>query len=208
MWKNKKREQTEHPGRGTGCSIRKQGMLLACALLGILLCGPLSGCGQEKVAEAEASEKKSKAIEQENPDAGEQISRIGLILTSRDDSENEQVQTDFENLAEALGAELHVKTPDVSAAEADEARGLEYRTFALCDVDPIEYQMLAVNELVAEDVDVIAIHANHEEALESVLSAARSVGVRVIAFEQPVTDAGCDGYAETSEEAVAVIKSE
>ena len=83
MWKNKKREQTEHPERGTGCSIRKQGMLLACALLGILLCGPLSGCGQEKVAEAEASEKKSEAIEQENPDAGEQISRIGLILTSR-----------------------------------------------------------------------------------------------------------------------------
>ena len=190
MWKNKKREQTEHPERGTGCSIRKQGLLLACALLGILLCGPLSGCGQE------------------NPDAGEQISRIGLILTSRDDPENEQVQTDFENLAEALGAELHVKMPDVSAAEADEARGLEYRTFALCDVDPIEYQMLAVNELMAEDVDVIAIHANHEEALESVLSAARSVGVRVIAFEQPVTDAGCDGYAETSEEAVAVIKSE
>ena len=66
MWKNKKREQTEHPERGTGCSIRKQGMLLACALLGILLCGPLSGCGQEKVAEAEASEKKSEAIEQEN----------------------------------------------------------------------------------------------------------------------------------------------
>ena len=206
MWKNKKREQTEHPERGTGCSIRKQGMLLACALLGILLCGPLSGCGQEKVAETEASEKKSEAIEQKNPDVGEQISRIGLILTSRDAPENEQVQTDFENLAEALGAELHVKTPDVSAA--DETRGLEYRTFALCDVDPIEYQMLAVNELVAEDVDVIAIHANHEEALESVLSAARSVGVRVIAFEQPVTDAGCDGYAETSEEAVAVIKSE
>ena len=61
MWKNKKREQTEHPERGTGCSIRKQGMLLACALLGILLCGPLSGCGQEKVAETEASEKKSEA---------------------------------------------------------------------------------------------------------------------------------------------------
>ena len=208
MWKNKKQEQTEHPERGTGCGIRKQGMLLACALLGILLCGPLSGCGQEKVAETEASEKKSEAIEQKNPDVGEQISRIGLILTSRDAPENEQVQTDFENLAEALGAELHVKTPDVSAAEADEARGLEYRTFALCDVDPIEYQMLAVNELVAENVAVIAIHANHEEALESVLSAARSVGVRVIAFEQPVTDTSCDAYAETAEEAVTVIKGE
>ena len=206
MWKNKKQEQTEHPERGTGCGIRKQGMLLACALLGILLCGPLSGCGQEKVAEAEASEKKSEAIEQKNPDVGEQISRIGLILTSRDDPENEQVQTDFENLAEALGAELHVKTPDVSAAEADEARGLEYRTFALCDVDPIEYQMLAVNELVAENVDVIAIHANHEEALESVLSAARGVGIRVIAFGQEVTEESCDGYAKTAEQAALEIE--
>ena len=206
MWKNKKREQTEHPERGTGRSIRKQGMLLACALLGILLCGLLSGCGQEKVAEAEASERESEAIEQENPDAGEQISRIGLILTSRDDPENEQVQIEFENLAEALGAELHVKTPDVSAAEADEARGLEYRTFALCDVDPIEYQMLAVNELVAENVDVIAIHANHEEALESVLSAARGVGIRVIAFGQEVTEESCDGYVKTAEQAALEIE--
>ena len=206
MWKNKKREQTEHPERGTRCSIRMQGMLLACALLGILLCGPLSGCGQEKVAESEASENKFEVIEQENPDAGEQISRIGLILTSRDDPENESVEAVFQELADRLGAELSVQTPDVSATEAAEARELAYHTFVLCDVNPIEYQMLAVNELVAENVYVIAIHANHEEALESVLSAARGVGIRVIAFGQEVTEESCDGYAKTAEQAALEIE--
>ena len=206
MWKNKKREQTEHPERGTGRSIRKQGMLLACALLGILLCGLLSGCGQEKVAEAEASERESEAIEQENPDAGEQISRIGLILTSRDDPENESVEAVFQELADRLGAELSVQTPDVSATEAAETRELAYHTFVLCDVNPIEYQMLAVNELVAENVDVIAIHANHEEALESVLSAARGVGIRVIAFGQEVTEESRDGYVKTAEQAALEIE--
>lgn len=201
MWENKKREQKELPGGRTRQGGRKHGILLVCALLGALLCGLLSGCGPKKVAGAEASE-------QESSDTGEQISRIGLILTSRDDPENEEVQTAFEALTDELGAELKVETPDVSAAEADEARRLEYRTFALCDVDPIEYQMLAVNELLAEDVDVIAIHANHTEALESVLSAARGVGVRVVAFEEAVTDASCDVYAETWEEAVREIESE
>ena len=196
MWKNKKREQTEHPERGTRCSIRMQGMLLACALLGILLCGPLSGCGQEKVAESEASENKFEVIEQENPDAGEQIARIGLILTSRDDPENESVEAVFQELADRLGAELSVQTPDVSATEAAEARELAYHTFVLCDV----------NELVAENVDVIAIHANHEEALESVLSAARGVGIRVIAFGQEVTEESCDEYVKTAEQAALEIE--
>lgn len=167
-------------------------------LLGItLLAGLLSGCGQQVKAQA--------AAPAEN---GKETRRIGLILTSRDDPENEEVQTAFESLAKDLDAELTAKTPDVSAADADEARKLEYRTFTLCDVDPIEYQMLAVNELIAEDVDVIAIHANHTEALESVLSAARSVGVRVVAFEEQVTDASCDAYAETVEDAAREIISE
>ena len=183
-----------------------QEMLLACALLGILLCGPLRGCGQEKVAESEASENKFEAIEQENPDAGEQISRIGLILTSRDDPENESVEAVFQELADRLGAELSVQTPDVSATEAAETRELAYHTFVLCDVNPIEYQMLAVNELVAENVDVIAIHANHEEALESVLSAARGVGIRVIAFGQEVTEESRDGYVKTAEQAALEIE--
>lgn len=204
MWKYRKRQQTETSKQGAWRSPGEPRKWLTPGLLLILLCGLLSGCGQQQVKAQAAAPASSSA----SAETTQETLRIGLILTSRDDPENEAVQTAFEALAEELGADLSVKTPDVSAAEAAEARGLEYRTFALCDVDPIEYQMLAVNELIAEDVDVIAIHANHTEALESVLSAARGVGVRVIAFEQPVTDASCDGYAETSEEAVAVIKSE
>ena len=79
MWKYKKQELTELPERRTGCGIRKCGMMLVYAFLWVLLCGMLGGCGQENAAEPE------------NPDMAEQISRIGLILTSRDDSENEEV---------------------------------------------------------------------------------------------------------------------
>ena len=195
MWKNEKRKS----GR-TGNRERIALWLLAMCLL----CGLLVGCGQSRVEAAEASVART---EPESTEAESKASlEIGLILTSRDDPENESVEAVFQELADRLGAELRVKTPDVSAAEADEARKLAYHTFVLCDVDPIEYQMLAVNELVAENVDVIAIHANHEEALESVLSAARSIGIRVIAFEQPVTDASCDEYAKTAEQAALEIE--
>lgn len=195
MWKNKKRKS----GR-TGNRERIALRLLAMCLL----CGLLGGCGQNRGEAAEASESRT---ESESSAAEPKASmRIGLILTSRDDPENESVEAVFQELADRLGAELRVKTPDVSAAEADEARKLAYHTFVLCDVDPIEYQMLAVNELVAENVDVIAIHANHEEALESVLSAARGVGIRVIAFGQEVTEESCDEYVKTAEQAALEIE--
>ena len=195
MWKDKKRKSER-----TGNRERIALWLLAICLL----CGLLVGCGQNRVEAAEASESRT---EPESSAAEPKVSmRIGLILTSRDDPENESVEAVFQELADRLGAELRVKTPDVSAAEADEARKLAYHTFVLCDVDPIEYQMLAVNELVAENVDVIAIHANHEEALESVLSAARGVGIRVIAFGQEVTEESCDGYVKTAEQAALEIE--
>ena len=195
MWKNKKRKS----GR-TGNQERIALWLLAMCLL----CGLLGGCGQNRVEAAEASESRT---EPESSAAEPKASlEIGLILTSRDDPENESVEAVFQELADRLGAELRVKTPDVSAAEADEARKLDYHTFVLCDVDPIEYQMLAVNELVAKNVDVIAIHANHEEALESVLSAARGVGIRVIAFGQEVTEESCDEYVKTAEQAALEIE--
>ncbi len=171
----------------------------------VFLCilGLLAGCGRHSAETVE--EFSSAQTEAESAASGESL-RIGLVLTSRDDPENEAVQEAFQTLEENLGAEISVKTPDVSAKEADEARTLAYHTFVLCDVNPIEYQMLAVDELIAEDADIIAIHANHKEALESVLAAARKVGVRVIAFEEPVTDASFDIYTDTAEEAVDAIK--
>lgn len=124
----------------------------------------------------------------------------GLILTSRDAGENEEILEAMEELANENDFRLVVYTPDVSEQEASEAEELEMGSFASCDVDPIEYQMLGVNELVAEDVDVIAIHPNHSEALESVLSAARGVGIQICAWGCMLPEGSADIWVESSAE--------
>lgn len=123
---------------------------------------------------------------------------MALILTSEDGEENEEIIESFRRKAQEIGAGLLVRIPEVTEEEAGKARALKGE-FVLCDVDPIEYQMLFVNELVAEDVDVIAIHANHGEALEPVLAAARKVGIRICAFEQEVSEESCDVYTAASD---------
>ncbi len=124
--------------------------------------------------------------------------QIGLVLTSEDAEENEALISGFQEAAAFAGAGLLVKIPQVTEAEASQAASLT-GSFVLCEVDPIEYQMFLVNDLVAEDVDVIAIHANHSEALEPVLSAARAVGIRVCAFGREVAEESCDVYAGTED---------
>lgn len=130
---------------------------------------------------------------------GEDSPVLALILTSRDAGENSELIKNFREKALEEGAEFLVKIPDVTEEEAQKAR-LETGDFVLCDVNPIEYQMLLINELVAEDVDVIAIHPNHSEALEPVLAAARAVGIRICAFGQEVGEESCDVYT-TAEKA-------
>ena len=124
---------------------------------------------------------------------------LALVLTSRDGAGNEKLIEDFQKKTDEEGVELLVRIPDVSEEEALEAGKLT-GSFVLCEVDPIEYQMLLINELVAEDVDVIAIHPNHSEALEPVLTGARAVGIRICAFGQEVGEESCDAYV-TAEEA-------
>lgn len=136
--------------------------------------------------------------------AGEDEPALALILTSKDSEENSQLVKDFREKADEQGVRLLVKIPDVTEEEAQEARR-ETGNFVLCDVNPIEYQMLFVNELVAEDVDVIAIHANHSEALEPVLTAARSLGIRICAFEQKVGEESCDVYTTAADAANASV---
>ena len=138
----------------------------------------------------------------EREDAGEtsKAPLIGLILTSRDHPENERVAEEFEKAAEEAGAEFRLCIPDVSWEEAQEA--LDYAgEIDVCEVNPLEYQMLLVNELVAEDADVIAIHANHGDELEPVLSAARALGVKVCAFGLEVNENCRDVYVRTEEAA-------
>lgn len=124
----------------------------------------------------------------------------GLLLTSRDAEENEAVILAMEEMAEENGARLVVYTPDVSAREAEEAGDMEMGSFASCDVNPVEYQMLGVNQFAAEGVDVMAVHANHSEALESVLAAARGIGIRICAWGREVSEGSFDIYVETAEE--------
>lgn len=148
---------------------RKSYWFLPLCLCFLLFIGGCGSAGEEKVQKVSDSET---VLEEEK--SKDSPLRIGLILSSRDDAENEELEEVFQSLASELGAELSVKTPDVTAAEAAKARKLSYHSFVLCDVNPIEYQMLAVNELVAENADYIVIHGNHGEALEGILASARS----------------------------------
>lgn len=169
-------------------------------LLCVLLIPVLTGCGSRE-QEDEASAMRAEVA----GDIRENSPVLALILTSHDAEENGELIKNFQEKAEEQGAEFQVKIPDVTWAEAQEAKQ-ETGNFVLCDVNPIEYQMLLVNELVAEDVDVIAIHANHSEALEPVLSAARSLGVRICAFGQEVSEECCDIFTTAKDAPDAAVR--
>lgn len=151
-----------------------------------VLCGCGGGKAQEDGQDAAQAMRAQAAYQAEEP-------VIGLILTSQDAEENEELISRFQEAAEDAGARLLIRIPEVSKEDAEEAAAL-VGSFVLCDVDPVEFQMLYVDELVAEGVDVIAIWANHGEALKPVLSAARAVGIRVCAFERQVGEGSCDLY--------------
>ena len=192
--------------------------LILAAGLTVLVTACLAGCagsGKAQNPEANSLEAEADGQEAENGETAGQTDIpeetespvIGLLLSSRDGEENESVEADMPEMAEAAGLELLIYTTDVSAEEAEEAAGMETGTFLIRDVDPIEFQMLGVNWLVSENADVIAVHANHREALEGVLSAARGAGIRVCAWGQELTDGSFDLYVEDgSEVPEAVLK--
>ena len=104
----------------------------------------LSACGRQENEEETLimRAENAKAVSGEAP-------ALALVLASRDGAENEELIKSFRETAKEQGAELLVRLPDVSEEEAREARELA-GSFVLCEVDPIEYQMLLLNELVAE----------------------------------------------------------
>lgn len=170
-------------------------------LAGVLALLMAAGCGNKENGSADPDSDTVKTEEQKEKRV------IGLILTSRDAGENESVTEAVEKIADETGAELLIRTPDVSAEEAEEAASLTYGSFILYDVDPIEYQMLALNELTAEDADVILIHPNHEEALDGVLSAAGGAGAAVYAWGEKPSEGSFDVYEEEAEELLERLRS-
>lgn len=168
----------------------------------LLLCGillVLSGCSKQEES-SEAFTLRAETAEE----MGMEEPVLALVLSSRDGEENEELMERFQEEAERTGVRLLVRFPDVSQEEAEEARE-ETGDFVLCDVNPIEYQMLLINELVSENVDVIAICPNHSQALEPVLAGARSVGIRVCAFGLDVGEESCDVYAATEDAPAAAV---
>ena len=118
--------------------MRKKFLALALVLL------VLGGCTRVKTGEKDTGQ----AVDTEAaPQSEEPV--IGLILTSEDAGENEEIISRFREEAEAAGARLEVRIPEVAEKDAREAAALTEHC-VLCQVDPIEFQMLFVNELVAE----------------------------------------------------------
>ena len=169
----------------------------------ILLLSLLSGCsspvsGGDTADNGDVTD----GADSEESSAGDSVSEgatktIGLILTSQDADENEEAISAFEELAAGLGFETLIYIPDVAASEAEAALDMETGTFQSCDVNPIEYQMLGVDEMVAADADAFIIRPNHAEALDGVLGAARSVGICVIMYGVESSEGTYDFYAST-----------
>jgi len=107
----------------------------------LILLLALAGCGQGEHMRIEDQPGEQEAGQRKPP-------LVGLILSSRDAEENEELIQQFEAVAKDMGAQLLVRIPEVSDKDAEEARG-QQNSFVLCEVDPIEYQMLYVNEMVA-----------------------------------------------------------
>lgn len=184
--------------------MRDRGKTVSCIVLAgvLVLLLTAAGCGSGEKGSTDSNSDTVKTEEQKEKRV------IGLILTSRDAGENESVTEAVEKIADETGAELLIRTPDVSAEEAEEAASLTYGSFILYDVDPIEYQMLALNELTAEDADVILIHPNHGEALDGVLSAAGGVGAAVYVWGEKPSEGSFDVYEEEAEKLLERLRSD
>ena len=105
--------------------MRKKFLALALVLL------VLGGCTRVKTGEKDTGQ----AVDTEAaPQSEEPV--IGLILTSEDAGENEEIISRFREEAEAAGARLEVRIPEVAEKDAREAAALTEH-FVLCqDVLP------------------------------------------------------------------------
>ena len=130
----------------------------------------------------------SQEEKQEEPRQEEEEDRIRIGL-SFDTFVLERWQRDrdaFVARASELGAEVNVQN-------------------ANCDV---EEQIAQIEYLIEKDVDVIAVIAVDSRGLSDVVAKAKRAGIRVIAYDRLLTDAGVDLYISFDNERIGQMMAE
>ncbi len=146
-------------------------------LVSILLCVCMIavfgvGCSQpqQETSEAPVSESPSASesaqapSEEASADAGANLADMtfAIITKSAGNPYNEREASGFQEVIEGIGATCIIKHPEEITAEA---------------------QINIINELVAQEVDAIAIAANDADALQTALTTAMDEGIKVVSLD-------------------------
>lgn len=170
-------------------------------LLSILMCTCLVstmfvGCGAKK---SESSAQPSQAAATQSSGAAATASggvsgkTFAILVKSAGNPYNEKESAGFQEVIEKAGAKCIVKAPEAATPEA---------------------QITMINELVAQNVNSIAVAGNDVDALEPALTAAMSKGIKVCSVDSSVNpnsrmvhvnQAGTELIGKTLVDAVADI---
>lgn len=141
-------------------------------LLSVLLCASmvsalLAGCGSSSTTSSTQStetEKPAESTEEKGDDAAASgdIGTYAIIVKSAGNPYNAKQIQGFKEVIEAQGGKCITKEPEAATAEA---------------------QITMINELVAQQVDSIAIAANDTDALQPALTAAKNAGIAISSFD-------------------------
>ncbi len=148
----------------------KKRRLLACTLsclmaAGVLLTGCSSSSDTTGGQASSAGDSTASAASDTASASGSQGKKYAIVVKSTGNPYNEKEIDGFKTVVAKLGAEAICKSPEQPTAEA---------------------QISMINELIAQQVDGIAVAANDVDALQPVLTKAMAKGIHVISFDSTV----------------------
>ncbi|MFP4697830.1 MAG: rhamnose ABC transporter substrate-binding protein [Eubacteriales bacterium] len=138
-------------------------MLLLITLLGTLVVGCAKSSDDDSATNTQngnQSETQSETQEDNNTEK-----KFALIVKNTGNPYNEKQIEGFENAIDEIGGEAIIKAPDQPTAEA---------------------QIQMINELIIQEVDVIAIAGNDPDALQPALQEAMNAGIKVLSLDSAV----------------------
>lgn len=137
-------------------------LLFAITLISALLVG-CGGDDKDNTKETEAAQEQTD--KEEDTTNGVEGKKIAIIVKSAGNPYNTRQENGFQEIVRAAGAEVIVKEPESATAED---------------------QIVMINELVAQQVDAIAIAGNDTDALQPALQEAMNKGIQVLSFDSSV----------------------